>query len=565
MNTSLLAGLGAGTGLVLATGIGLSVLYPPEPAPTVTPPAAQTEDTAPPEPEREPLATLDDAEDEGAEDAPAVADSESEDEIAEDAPETTETAPDTDTPDVTETRELDPADTAEGAPPKEEATPDTDTPDLDPADTVESAAPTDDTARDPDASEAPDNDLPDVAESAPPAEEAAPDTHAMEAPDLAATEDAAPSASETAAETPDTPADPDPTGEMATPAPQPDVPQSDVTDDARDLADDTGPAAPPSEAQVALSGLPRAIRPGLRSDGGLPQITPPAQAVPDSAEPEAGNGTGAADDPAEVAQQDSPSMPGVRSVGLPQLGLRDGLPSADSDVPPASDTQLSALERNSLYEGISGSGSRMALVLGDPGLPMPIRRDLAAMDLPMTIALNPLDPSASDAAEVYRAGGKEVLIMASSLPEGATASDLDVNFNAYFSALPQAVGVLDLPEGGFTRNSRLLDNVLPLLAQDGHALVSFDGGLTAVDRAAQAADVAQTEVFRVLDAGGESPFTIRRYLDRAVFQASQMGQVVVFGDASNEDTMEALDMWLTDGLADQVALVPISGILLADE
>ncbi|MCC5962156.1 MAG: divergent polysaccharide deacetylase family protein [Rhodobacteraceae bacterium] len=541
MNTSLLAGLGAGTGLVLATGIGLSVLYPPETGPAVAPPAAQTEDTAPPEPERAPLATLDTAEDEGADDAPALLDPESEAEITEDAQETAETAPDTDTPDVRDASEFDPAGM------------------------TESVSPSDETAPDTDASDAPAIDSAEVAESAPPAEEPAPDTDATDTPDLAAMEEAAPSVSETAADSPGTPADPDPAGAISTPAPQPDVPQSDMADDARDLAEDARPAVPPSEAQVALSGLPRAIRPGLRSDGGLPQITPPAQAAPDSAEPEAGNGTGAADDPAEVTQQDSPTMPGVRSVGLPQLGLRDGLPSTESDVPPVTDSQRSAVERNSLYEGISGSGPRMALVLGDPGLPMPIRRDLAAMDLPMTIALNPLDPSASDAAEVYRAGGKEVLIMASSLPDGATASDLDVNFNAYFSALPQAVGVLDLPEGGFTRNARLLDNVLPLLAQDGHGLVSFGGGLTAVDRAAQAADVAQTEVFRVLDAGGESPFTIRRYLDRAVFQASQMGQVVVFGDASNEDTMEALDMWLTDGLADQVTLVPISGILLADD
>lgn len=258
-------------------------------------------------------------------------------------------------------------------------------------------------------------------------------------------------------------------------------------------------------------------------------------------------------------------MPGIRATVLPQPGASPEMPLAPADIPPASALAVSALERNSLYAGDSGSGPRMALILGDPGLPMAMRRALAAMDIPMTVALNPLDPSAEEAAEIYRASGKEVLILSTSLPEGATASDMDVSFSAYFAALPQAVGVIDLPENGFARNMRMLGDVLPLLAQDGHGLVTFSGGLTSAERAAQAAGVPHAEVFRVLDRGTESAFTIRRFLDRAVFQASQMGEVIVFGDASNDATMEALDMWLSEGRADQVVLVPISGILMHDD
>ena len=158
-----------------------------------------------------------------------------------------------------------------------------------------------------------------------------------------------------------------------------------------------------------------------------------------------------------------------------------------------------------------------------------------------------------------------MLILATAIPAGATASDLDVTFSAYFSALPTAVGVIDLPQSGFARNAGLLSDVLPLLAEDGHGLVTFSGGLAQAARAADAAGIAHAEVFRVLDSGNDSAFTMRRFLDRAVFQASQMGQVVVFGDGSNDVLMEAIAMWREGSRLDQVELVPISGILLQQQ
>ncbi|MFU8898710.1 MAG: divergent polysaccharide deacetylase family protein, partial [Roseinatronobacter sp.] len=94
---------------------------------------------------------------------------------------------------------------------------------------------------------------------------------------------------------------------------------------------------------------------------------------------------------------------------------------------------------------------------------------------------------------------------------------------------------------------------------------TFAGGLTQAGRAATAAGIAHAEVFRVLDAAGESVFTIRRYLDRAVFQASQIGHVIVFGDAANEETLDALQTWQAERRSGQVALVPVSGILLRDD
>jgi polysaccharide deacetylase 2 family uncharacterized protein YibQ len=299
-------------------------------------------------------------------------------------------------------------------------------------------------------------------------------------------------------------------------------------------------------------------------EGGPLQPPPPLGQIDHA--PDAGTGPEIqfAPEP-QVAQEDEQALPGIRMSGLPGIGARPDTPVL-VDLGPLPDMTLRpAVLRNSLYQSATETGKKMAIVLSDPGLPMPIRRDLAALDFPFAVALDPLDSTATQAADLFFAAGKEVLILASGLPAGATASDLDVTLTAYFSALPQAVGVIDLPEHGFARNAGLLRDVLPLLAQDGHGLLTFSGGLTQAERAAGAAGIAHAEVFRVLDASDESIFTIRRYLDRAVFQASQIGHVIVFGDASQTETLEALQIWQEERRAGQVALVPVSGILLQNK
>lgn len=332
-----------------------------------------------------------------------------------------------------------------------------------------------------------------------------------------------------------------------------------------DMTPDSTAEMPADQAQASAVTLPSRIAPAPQADAALegPNLSPPAPIGRVEDAPEARADPEAESAPEERVAQDAPqAMPGTRVSGLPRIGEGSDAPIVVDHEPLPSATPQSALQRNSLYQAGPGTADKMALVLSDPGLPMARRRMLAALDVPFTIALNPMDSTAREAAEIYREGGKEVLILAAGLPEGATASDLDVSLNAYFEALPLAVGVIDLPENGFARNAALLREVLPLLAQDGHGFLTFSGGLAQAGRSAEAAGIAHAEVFRVLDAGNESVFTIRRFLDRAVFQASQIGNVIVFGDAANEDTLEAIKMWREERRAGQITLVPVSGILL---
>ncbi|MBR3369691.1 MAG: divergent polysaccharide deacetylase family protein [Rhodobacteraceae bacterium] len=312
---------------------------------------------------------------------------------------------------------------------------------------------------------------------------------------------------------------------------------------------DTDDAAPPQDDQDQPQGVvPEAQAPASDMAEPVPDPTDAPDGTPTDAQ------TGAA-------------MPGTRNAGMPGLpppprATVSALPVAtdDADAAPAEVTRT-ALERNAIAVDDTADRPFMAIVLNDPGLPMPLRRDLAARDLPFTVALNPMDPSATEAAQLYHEAGKEVLILANGIPAGATASDIDVTFGAYFENVPLAAGVIDLPRDGFGRNTRLSSEVMKVLARDGYGLVTFAGGLGQAARSAAAMGVPHAEVFRILDAEGESAITIRRFLDRAVFQASQVGFVMVFGEASTQSTLDALDLWQSEGRVDQISLVPVSAIL----
>ncbi|MGP9789363.1 divergent polysaccharide deacetylase family protein [Roseinatronobacter sp. NSM] len=331
--------------------------------------------------------------------------------------------------------------------------------------------------------------------------------------------------------------------------------------------DDMPPSLPaPLPAQTRGANTDAAPLP----DTDQPQPAPPATQTPpgDAADPV----------PVPADAPDGAAMPGTRVAGLPGLPPSPRAPvsalpvatdDAGSDDTEADDMDTgapelagTALERNAIPVEGAADQPFMAIVLNDPGLPMPLRRDLAARDLPFTVALNPMDPSATEAAELYHGAGKEVLILANGIPAGATASDIDVTFGAYFDNVPLAAGVIDLPRDGFVRNTRLSSEVMKVLARDGYGLVTFAGGLGQAARSAAAMGVPHAEIFRTLDAEDESALTIRRFLDRAVFQASQVGFVMVFGEASTQSTLDALDLWQSEGRVDQISLVPVSAILL---
>lgn len=224
--------------------------------------------------------------------------------------------------------------------------------------------------------------------------------------------------------------------------------------------------------------------------------------------------------------------------------------------------QLTALARNAAPFDNPGSKPLFSIILIDDGQSELSRDVLTAFSFPVSFAIDPTRADSAAAAAAYRRAGFEVVMLAAGLPEGARPQDVEVTLGSHLAAIDNAVAVMDLQSGGFSGSRELTAQVLDLIRDQGHGLVTWDSGLNAPKKAADKVGHPAALAFRELDGDGENAATMRRYLDRAVFKASQDGHVVMVGHAK-ADTVTALYEWALSGKASQVALAPVSAVLRA--
>ncbi|MCX7289436.1 MAG: divergent polysaccharide deacetylase family protein, partial [Rhodobacterales bacterium] len=205
----------------------------------------------------------------------------------------------------------------------------------------------------------------------------------------------------------------------------------------------------------------------------------------------------------------------------------------------------------------------VAIVLIDPGTADLDRDGLASLPFPISVALDPMDPATPERSAIYRAAGKEVVMLATGIAEGAQASDIEVAFQSMAQGLPEAVAVMDLSVPTFQNRRPLASLVVPVIGAQGRGLLTWDEGLNAADQVARREDIPSAVVFRDLTSGGTDSAAIRRVLDRAIFKAGQDGRAVVAGTASPE-TVAALLEWSVEGRAATVALAPLTGVLTVE-
>lgn len=208
----------------------------------------------------------------------------------------------------------------------------------------------------------------------------------------------------------------------------------------------------------------------------------------------------------------------------------------------------------------TGKKPLFAVILRDTGAKDLDRAALAALPFPVTFAIDPDAENATAAMAIYRAAGKEVVMLTAGLPDGATAQDLEQAFQTYETILPETVAVMGPAEGGFQDNAVLSQLIVPVISVQGRGLITFDRGLNAAAQNAAREGLANGTVFRQVDGGGESVPVIRRYLDRAVFKAAQDGSAIVMGETL-PDTITALTEWSLEGRATDVTLAPVSAVL----
>jgi len=205
--------------------------------------------------------------------------------------------------------------------------------------------------------------------------------------------------------------------------------------------------------------------------------------------------------------------------------------------------------------------AELAIILIDAGDMAGAAAAVAAIGFPVTIAIDPGRPGAAADMAVYRAQGREVMMLAR-LPVGARPVDVAVVFEAAFATLPETVAVLDAGDGGLTARSAITQQALTRLAQDGRGLVVMGGGLNGIDRDAAQAGVPAATILRDLDGEGQDARVIRRFLDDAAFRARQQGQAIILGRV-RPDTLSTLLLWGAADRAGQVALAPVSALLQA--
>lgn len=248
---------------------------------------------------------------------------------------------------------------------------------------------------------------------------------------------------------------------------------------------------------------------------------------------------------------DKAGADGIVSDRLPRIGDEAGAEAAPDVRPVARNARA--------FDNPTGK-PLFAVILIDDGDPALDRAALAKLPFPVSFALDPLAAGAAERAEIYRAADQEVLMLASGLPKGAAASDVEVAFQSMQQALPQAVAVLDPPDRVFQNDRGMASLVVPVIGAEGLGLVTWDQGLNAADQVARRAEIPATVAFRALDAEGEAAPVIRRYLDRAAFKAAQEGHVTVIGHARPE-TVAALLEWTVEGRAGTVALAPVTAVM----
>ncbi|MEM9248444.1 MAG: divergent polysaccharide deacetylase family protein [Pseudomonadota bacterium] len=224
-------------------------------------------------------------------------------------------------------------------------------------------------------------------------------------------------------------------------------------------------------------------------------------------------------------------------------------------------TEGPAYLRNAVpFDGPQAGQSLLAVVLLDPANDEELSRKLAALDLPVAVAIAPEGAAVAAAAKIYAGAQKEVVLAGGGLPEGATPQDAEVAFSVHFATVPNALGVLAPQSGGFAADRDLAQHVLQILAADGHGVVLWDQGLSPLRSQAERSARPRATIYRQIDSREAGVREIARRLDRAAFEARRGDGVVVVGEARPE-TLDALQTWANRARGGEVVFAPLSALM----
>jgi polysaccharide deacetylase 2 family uncharacterized protein YibQ len=260
---------------------------------------------------------------------------------------------------------------------------------------------------------------------------------------------------------------------------------------------------------------------------------------------------------------------GVRVNRLPTIGGASGEETAVPEVDAAAtepeevapDAETPAILRHAVAFENPDLRPVMAIVLFHDRPVLPGAETGSDLPVPVSFAVDAGLVEAGAVADAYRAAGREILIVPT-LPPGAAATDVEVALQVNMDVMPEAVALMDLPEGGFQSEREAVAQVVAAAARTGHGLVTFPRGLNMAQQMADRAGVPARPVFRMIEAG--SPEAALRTLEQAAFRARQEGTVILVGEAEPA-TVEAIRRWTEANPGSDVLFAPISAALAAGE
>ena len=328
------------------------------------------------------------------------------------------------------------------------------------------------------------------------------------------------------------------------------VPEPETTVDAPDAAADE--AVPQAETGTDTANEdPTAERPSVR------RLVP---STPDATDPATADTTAALrpaiGTPAASLTARSPG----NSARLPSIGAGESSAAAAAPDTPVSDSSLPALQRFAAPVDSDSDLPKMSIVMIDDGTG-PLGPDtLDGFPFPVTFALDPTKPGAAARMTAYRALGYEVAALVG-LPDAAQPSDVEQILGGAIAAVPEAVALIEAPDGGLQADRSVTEQATRFAADSGHGLVFLPNGLNTAQAIAQRETVPALSILRDFDGDGQDARTKRRFLDGAAFRARQDGAVVMLGRLT-PDTLSALVLWSLQDRALSVAMVPVSTLLL---
>ncbi|WP_406650113.1 divergent polysaccharide deacetylase family protein [Aliisedimentitalea scapharcae] len=343
----------------------------------------------------------------------------------------------------------------------------------------------------------------------------------------------------------------------------------------------------------------------------VPQVVPEGSgfAEPAPADPESSDLTKQTDPAPDVAETVEPLEPATEAAPQVDTSVVEATPEATTEAAPEQPARIAALPQTGA--GTTGTGPQIGtpvVPLTDRGAdpedtPEPVGDEAPSADIaptsrpfeafaapfdnpdgkplmsilliddeqaigaealldfpyPLSFAIDPSDPDATDKMARYRAAGFEVVAM-TNFAAAATATDAETALEVWFASLPETVAVLEGTGSGIQGNRALSDQVTAVVKDTGRGLITQDRGLNTVQKLAQRDGVPSGVVFRDFDGAGQTPTVMRRFLDQAAFRAGQQGAVIMLGRV-RPDTISALLLWGLQDRASRVALAPISASL----